>query len=58
MLLFYAKKFRYIKAEDNKGKKDLEHEQVLDESNDKKLKSYYISSKMEECQNYKISTME
>ena len=57
-ILYYVKSIRDIKTEDHKGKRVLGHEQVFDESNDKKLKSYYVSSKMEEWQNYKISTME
>ena len=57
-IFYYNKNFRYIKTEDHKGKRVLGHEQIFEELNDKKLKSYYVSSKMEEWQNYKISTME
>ena len=48
--------YREIKAEDHKGKKLLGYEQMFE--GDKKIKSYYISNKMEEWQYYKISTME
>ena len=49
---------REIKTEDHKGKKLLGYEQMWGVVSDKKIKSYYISNKLEEWQNYKISTME
>ena len=48
--------YREIKAEDHKGKKLVGYEQIF--GGEKKIKSYYIPSKMEEWQYYKISTME
>ena len=56
--LLYFMHTREIKTEDNKGKKLLGYEHMFGVSGDKKIKSYYISNKMEEWQNYKISTME
>ena len=49
--------YRMIKTEDHKGKKLLGYEQMFN-NNEKKIKSYYISNKIEEWQNYKISTLE
>ena len=57
-ILYYISNCREIKAEDHKGKRTLGHEQIFEEISDKKIKSYYVSNKMEEWQNYKISTME
>ena len=56
--LLYFLHIREIKTEDNKGKKLLGYEHMFGVNSDKKIKSYYISNKMEEWQNYKISTME
>ena len=51
--------YREIKAEDHKGKKVLGYEQIFKSNNaDKKLKSYYISNRVEDWQNFKISTLE
>ena len=49
--------YREIKTEDHKGKKLLGYEQIFNNT-EKKIKSYYISNKTEEWQNYKISTLE
>ena len=49
--------YREIKTEDHKGKKLLGYEQMFN-NEEKKIKSYYISNKIEEWQNYKISTLE
>ena len=56
--LLYFIHFREIKTEDHKGKKLLGYEQMFGVTSDKKIKSYYISNKLEDWQNYKISTME
>ena len=53
-LIFY----REIKTEDHKGKKVLGYEQMFNIYTDKKIKSYYISNKVDEWQNFKISTLE
>ena len=52
--------YREIKTEDHKGKKILgyEHLFIEGEKKNKANKSYYISNKIEEWQNYKISTLE
>ena len=52
--------YREIKTEDHKGKKILgyEHLFIEGEKKSKSNKSYYISNKIEEWQNYKISTLE
>jgi hypothetical protein len=50
--------YREIKGEDHKGKKLIGYEQIYGVTSDKRIKSYYISSKMEEWQYYKISTLE
>ena len=50
--------YREIKTEDNKGKKLLGYEQMFEAINEKKIKTFFISNKIEEWQNYKISTME
>ena len=50
--------YREIKGEDHRGKKTIGYEQIFGVTNDKKIKSYYISSRMEEWQYYKISTLE
>ena len=49
--------YREVKTEDHKGKKLLGYEQIFNNT-EKKIKSYYISNKIEEWQNYKISTLE
>ena len=56
--LLYYLHYREIKTEDHKGKKILGYEQIFGANNDKKIKSFYIVNKVEEWQNYKISTLE
>ena len=50
--------YREIKTEDHKGKKVLGYEQIFNVNTDKKIKSYYISNKVDEWQNFKISSLE
>ena len=50
--------YREIKTEDHKGKKILGYEQMFNANTDKKIKSYYISNKVDEWQNFKISSLE
>ena len=51
--------YREIKTEDHKGKKLLGYEQIFNMTEKKgKIKSYYITNKVDEWQNYKISTLE
>ena len=58
-IISHFQNYRKIKIEEQKGKRLLGHEQLfIEKSNKKKIKAYYASNKLEEWQNYKISTLE